>query len=226
MSSIIEVLSFSKVMIIWKLKGGIILLLKTKTKILVAILFVTMLTFPKFVLAHYTNANAFFFSYPPVSTVSAIPHWSDSSVSTLGFSTYFSNARARWDEVQGASIGWSQRTNSADASFRFYGINDSALDYAGITKPFNTAGTHLANPDQHAGPVWYKVHIILNKEYMDDRRYDTDNIQKVAIHEVGHALGLRHQPNDEGPLDTVMIQGRLWFTNTGSIDRTNVSWKY
>lgn len=84
----------------------------------------------------------------------------------------------------------------------------------------------MADPDIGSGAIWHKVHIILNKGYMDANGYTSNMIQKTALHEVGHALGLRHQPDNEGPLDTVMIQGKQTFTDIRSIDKSNVAWKY
>lgn len=200
--------------------------IRVRAVLSLAIIMIGVIALPQLVMAYFSNAAAFFKTYPSAATVSSMKYWTDSSVSTHGFTAYFSNARSKWDAAPNAQIGWSATTSYDDAFVRFYGVNDIPLDYAGIAKPYNSNGSYLADPDIGSGAIWHKVHIILNKGYMDANGYTSNMIQKTALHEVGHALGLRHQPDNEGPLDTVMIQGKQAFTDIRSIDKSNVAWKY
>jgi len=199
---------------------------RERTVLSMAIVIIGVIALPQLVMAYYSNAAAFFKTYPSTTTVSNMKYWTDSSVSTYGFTTYYSNARSKWAAAPNAQIGWTSTTSYDDAFVRFYGIDDMPLDYAGIAKPFTSNGNFLADPDLGSGAIWHKVHVILNKGYMDAKGYTSNMIQKTALHEVGHVLGLRHQPDDEGPLDTVMMQGKQTFTDIRSIDKSNVAWKY
>lgn len=115
-------------------------------------------------------------------------------------------------------------TSSSNAELKFYAGN-YGIDYYGIMDPYvydeDGVGTDPASFDEQ----WDVTRVKINDELMDDDGLSSRNRREVVIHEVGHALGLMHQP--DGTPTSIMEETDLRErTNPGSLDIANLQWKY
>ncbi|MFC3769462.1 hypothetical protein [Paenibacillus sp. GCM10012303] len=177
--------------------------------------------------AAYTNADAFFKS--GFSSVLAIKVWSDSAVSSLGYSSWVSTARVDYAQLANSDIGFANATSESDADLRFYAGDYYWATYAGACNPY-LADHSSVDLNQDPTVVWAKAHILINDGYMDNSSLYTDyQRQKVVGHELGHALSLKHQPWYAG---SIMEQGIVEenlgtdYRHPTQLDSDNLAWKY
>lgn len=177
--------------------------------------------------AAYTNADAFFKS--GFSSVLSIKYWEDSSISSLGYSSWASTARVDYAQLPDSDIGFESAGSESNADLRFYAGDYYWATYAGACNPYLANGSAV-DLDQDPTVVWAKAHILINDGYMDNNsNYTNYQRQKVVGHELGHALSLKHQPWYAG---SIMEQGVV-EENTGTdyrhptkLDSDNLAWKY
>lgn len=188
-------------------------------KVSLAIALIAMLALPTMVSADYKNADAF---YPggglPSSVIAYAKYYEDPSVASYGYSYWTANARADFAGISNANISFINVGNYNEADIRFYVVSYGD-DYAGIMQPYTSSGTF----DSCACNTWAKAHVIMNDKYMDDNGYSNANRHKTTIHELGHALSLKHQVS---PTISVMRQGKLSYTDPQALDVANLQWKY
>lgn len=83
--------------------------IRVRAVLSLAIIMIGVIALPQLVMAYFSNAAAFFKTYPSAATVSSMKYWTDSSVSTHGFTAYFSNARSKWDAALMLRLDGAQR---------------------------------------------------------------------------------------------------------------------
>ncbi|GAS83422.1 hypothetical protein [Paenibacillus amylolyticus] len=189
-----------------------------------------MLLFPTVTNAQLTNGDAFYASNGFSSTtIAAIPWYNDSSIGGLGYTTHLSDARASWDAVNTANIGWSSQSSASAATLRFYAVNDANLGYYGIFKLYNSSGTEISSQLETPGVSWYKANIVIananvNSSNASIKKLTRAETQDMILHEIGHAISLRHQPDTA---TSVMRKNDLTIYGAPTtLDKNNVGWKY
>lgn len=193
---------------------------------------ITSLLFPAISNADYHGQDAFFKSQGFLkTTVAAMPWWEDYSVAGLGYSTIMSDARAKWDAASAASIGYSKRSSADSAILRFYATNDPNLNYYGIFKPYDSTGKMINDTTiDDPNTTFYKGNLVMANYNIQHSPANgggpltrTQTLD-VAIHEIGHSLSLRHQPDS-----AVSVMAATRVTNYGApqtLDYVNVDYKY
>ncbi|WP_139490376.1 matrixin family metalloprotease [Brevibacillus dissolubilis] len=168
--------------------------------------------------APLSGSAAFFGGGLSATEVSSMSYYQDASVGNLGYGTFASDAKADYDGISSANIGYTSA--GSDPMIRAFAGN-YGLDFAGIIDPFKRGGTSYVSAGVNEG--WDMVQIRLNDYYMDYYGYSTANRHKTTVHEFGHSLGLMHQ---DSATDSVMKQGLYTYTNPTSLDISNLQWKY
>ncbi|MEW4371384.1 hypothetical protein [Paenibacillus kandeliae] len=175
--------------------------------------------------AEYNGDNAFFKNQGFSKTkIAAMPWYNDSSVAGLGYETILSNARAKWDAAAAANIGYSKASSMSNASLRFYATNDANLEYYGVVKPYDSSGK-LVTGSQVDNPSvsYYSANLIMANRNIQTLS-SSNEVLDVAVHELGHTLNLRHQPDEA---NSVMAATRVTkYGGPTSLDYANVDYKY
>ena len=148
-------------------------------------------------------------------------------VSTVAQTQALTAAFAAWDAVSGLSF-----TRVADCGFPFNDPRCTTPDIRvlfgtgahggrGTDIPFDGPGGsvgHAFDPIPAAGTAAGDIHLDDGEDWKVDGRSIPD-IQAMTMHELGHALGLRHPPNSECPLRSSPTRPTMCATTFGA-DRT------
>ena len=148
-------------------------------------------------------------------------------VSTVAQTQALTAAFAAWDAVSGLSF-----TRVTDCGFPFNDPRCTTPDIRvlfgtgahggrGIDLPFDGPGGsvgHAFDPIPAAGTAAGDIHLDDGEDWKVDGRSIPD-IQAMTMHELGHALGLRHVPNGDCPLRSSPTRPTMCATTFGA-DRT------
>ncbi|WP_205622739.1 zinc-dependent metalloprotease family protein [Paenibacillus wynnii] len=180
----------------------------------------------------YQAQDAFFNSQGfSKTTIAAMPWWEDSTVAGLGYSTILSDARAKWDAASAANVGYSKKTSADSATLRFYVHNDANVNYYGVFKPYDSSGTAFTDADvENPNKSFYKGNLVIANYYIQHSPaagggpMNRTQTLDVAIHEIGHSLSLRHQPDSE--VSVMAISKVTSYGSPQTLDYSNIDYKY
>jgi hypothetical protein len=154
------------------------------------------------------------------SSASSLKYWTDSSVSSYGYSTHTQHSGAAWNGIS------SKVSISSQASERGAHI----VVYAGSL----SNETWWASADYYKSGwfgTWTQVGITdprdrtrirINDYKMDQSNFTSDNAKHSITHEFGHALSLGHTTGSS----EAMTQGQLTNINPSSIDKGHLKNKW
>lgn len=182
----------------------------------------------EYCLSCLVNGSGFFNSGFSTSIISNIKYYEDPSIAQKGFSSWTSTARNDFDNITNASIGFSNVSNYESADVRFFAGDYTWATYYGKMQPYATDGSEI-NLDNDPYGSWYKAHVLYNTYEMNS--IDDYDKQKVVVHELGHALGLKHQVLLS---ESIMEQGQTTseqrskadYRHPTALDISNLRWKY
>lgn len=179
-----------------------------------------ILTLPQSAFAtDLTNANAFFGSGFPTSIIMSMDYWEESTVSSLGYSSYFATSRVDYAGLSDSDIGFSGGSTESAADLRVYAGDYYWETWEGKVRAWNSSGVEITLDPTTTG-TWYKSHLLLNSGQMVG--YTAHEKQATVGHELGHVLSLRHQD-----LDAVSIMKQeTTYAAPQSLDSSNLAWKY
>lgn len=180
--------------------------------------------------ATYYNRDAFFAGNGlPDASIGALIYWEEDSVSTWGYYYYSLDARTELDKVESAVINFRRATSSEinSAPLRYFAGQMSEYSWYGRVYPYDIAGYEM-DIDGAQSYGWSKVDLKYNDYLMDYDALGTEERRRVAVHELGHVMSLKHQPIGSTHQSSVMQEtfklNKSW--NLTSVDIANLQYMY
>jgi hypothetical protein len=172
--------------------------------------------------------------FPPTQ-VSGLKWVNDASVSTPYATNYVDPAAQGWNGITPkVNLAKGTATNN---NIKFYVAAGLIAGRNALTTPYCAAGTlgacvEASSPGGTSPtPVpWTKVTIHIYDNIMTGQSYNADQRKRTITHEVGHALSMRHNPNDFTPAtasqQTIMSPFISQFSQFSSLDTANLKSKW
>ncbi|MFD2171601.1 hypothetical protein [Tumebacillus lipolyticus] len=170
----------------------------------------------------YYNRDAFFSGNGlPDAAIAELVYWESQGVSDLGYSGFCLDARWEFDKVENAVINFRRATSNEinNSKLRFWADDFGDTSWYGHMTPYDIYGNPLVNE----GTAWSKTDVQLNDAKMDKHNFVANERRKVVVHELGHVLSMRHQP--EGT-SSVMQDDRNTYWYLSPLDVSNLQYMY
>lgn len=183
------------------------------------------------------KANAgfeFFNSGFPVASGSTLKWTNDTSVSANYATNYVDPSAPGWN-------GITPKVNLTKGTATVYNIKTyvaagTVASRNALTTPYCAAGTLLdcvEASQQGLSPTpvpWTKVTIQIYDNIMTQQQYNADQRKRTIIHEFGHALSMRHNPDNVTPATaarpTIMAPFLGQFSQLSQLDKDNLKSKW
>ncbi|ADC52403.1 Xaa-Pro aminopeptidase (plasmid) [Alkalihalophilus pseudofirmus OF4] len=102
---------------------------------------------------------------------------------------------------------------------------------SGINLKRGGSGSRIYARSTNSSSSWYGLWqgnanggtIQINSRTTQRDNFTTSNYRKLALHELGHGMGMKHQLS---PTVSVMRQGKMTYTDYTTLDKNNLRWRY
>lgn len=181
--------------------------------------------------ATYYSRDAFFPGNGlPDAAIAALVYYEETAVSTMGYTGHTLAARTEFDNVTDAVINFRKATSSEinTAPLRILmktGGNSRDLYWYGHTTNYDINGNELGTVDAQYY-AWSKVDLLLNHDKMEYKGLNSNQRRRVAVHEMGHVMSMKHQPIGYSHLASVMQDDSYESWSLTSVDIVNLQYMY
>lgn len=132
-------------------------------------------------------ANATVWGYK--RTTGTFSAWYDTTVSQKGYTTQFDWARSKWSGIS-SKVSINKTTTATSSTDQYY-VGETIVDKRyGFTNFYKSSTAAPTDPNVNN---WdYSIVIIYDNNMVKYNRKNDTNMKNVALHEVGHSIGLAH----------------------------------
>ncbi len=170
----------------------------------------------------------------PIASGGTLKWTNDASVSTNYATNYVDPAALGWNGIT-PKLKLAKGTATVH-NIKTYVAPGVVASRNALTTPYCAAGTLLncveaSQQGNSPTPVpWTKVTIHIYDNIMTGQQYNADQKKRTIIHEFGHAISMRHNPDEVTPATasrpTIMAPFLGQFTTLSQLDKDNLKSKW
>ena len=171
----------------------------------------------------YIGSNAFL-NYR-IDTSEVVKYYIDeNSTNNYAHTTSaYENAIRKTEQIPNTTLNFERVYNEDDALITMESVQSPKEEWIGLCTTRYSIGSNSQYYQSKGSEI------LMNESVVEYFKASKNHVYQVALHEFGHALGLKHQPQEEEK-DTIMIPsmklsipGRTDFT---SLDKSNIQSQY
>lgn len=147
--------------------------------------------------ATYYNRDAFFSGNGlPDLSVGALVYYVDSSASNYGYEGYSLDARTEFDKVEDSVMNFRRATSTEvnTAKLRYWAMDTDEYIWYGRVYAYDAYGAPFSSDAAQESGAWSKVDVKYNHYRIKNAGLSPNSTKRVAVHELGHVMSMKHQP--------------------------------